>query len=152
MQITKSPCACAMLSLALFASDSFSADNCSGYVSNVNQSVSTVEIAKGHTLVSFIFHSTTTNDNSPLTAIGECSGYVLSTPDGKTRAAGACARKTKAGDSFSDIWVQEPGAERGTWRMFGGTGVFAGKAWSGWFQDISEDGKVTLTKFGGTCN
>jgi hypothetical protein len=141
-----------MLALALFSGESFSAENCSGYVSNVNQHVSTVEIAKDHTLISFTFHSTTTSDNSPLTAFGECSGYVLSTPDGKTRAAGACARKTKAGDSFSDVWVLEPGAERGTWKQVGGTGVFAGKAWSGWFQDVFDDGKVSLAKFGGTCN
>jgi hypothetical protein len=145
-------CAGALLSLSLLASGSMAADKCSGYVSNVTQTVSTREIASGHTLISFIFHSTTTSDNSPLTAAGECSGYVLTTPDGKTRASGACLRKTKAGDSFSDAWVLEPGAQRGSWKQMGGTGVFAGKSWSGWFEDIYDDGKVSLSRFGGNCN
>ena len=128
------------------------ADNCSGHFNNVTQSLSTIEAGKDHVLTSFIFHSITNSENSLNNAAGECSGYALTTPDGKTRLAGACARKTKDGGSFSDIWVKEPGAERGTWKMSGGTGALAGKTWSGWWQVVFEDGKMTLGKWGGTCN
>ncbi len=128
------------------------AENCSGHFNNVGQTVSTIEVAKGHVLTSFIFHSITNSENSINNASGECSGYALTTPDGKTRMAGVCARKAKDGSSFSDIWVLEPGAERGTWNMSGGTGGFAGKNWSGWWQVVFEDGNRTLGKWGGNCN
>lgn len=128
------------------------ADNCSGHFNNVTHSLSTIEAGKDHVLTSFIFHSITNSENSLNNATGECSGYALTTPDGKTRLAGACARKTKDGGSFSDIWVKEPNAERGTWKMSGGTGALAGKTWSGWWQVVLEDGKLTLGKWGGNCN
>jgi hypothetical protein len=128
------------------------ADNCSGHFHNVTHSLSTVEVGKGHTLTSFIFHSSTNSENSSNNAIGECSGYALATPDGKTRMAGICARKTKDGDSFSDTWVLEPGAERGTWKMASGTGALAGKSWSGWWQLVFSEGKAAFGKWGGNCN
>ena len=128
------------------------ADNCSGYFNNVTHTLSTNEVAKGHTVTSFIFNSITNSDNSPLNASGECSGYALTTPDGKTRMAGVCARKTKDGGSYSDIWSLEPGAERGAWKMVGATGALAGKTASGWWQVVFEDGKTALGKWGGTCN
>ena len=139
------------LGLMVFGS-SWAADNCSGHFNNVTHSLSTVEVAKGHTLTSFIFHSVTNSDNSPNNAIGECSGYALTTPDGKTRMSGVCARKTKAGDSFSDTWALEAGAQRGTWKMVGATGAFAGKTWSGWWEVVFDEGKATLGNWGGTCN
>ena len=109
-------------------------------------------MAKGHTLTSFIFHSITTSDNSINNAAGECSGYALTTPDGKTRMSGICARKTKDGDSFSDTWALEPGADKGTFKMVGSTGGFAGKTMSGWWQITLEDGKMASGKWGGNCN
>lgn len=127
------------------------ADNCSGHFNNVTHTLSTLEVGKDHVLTSFIFHSITNSENSGNNAAGECSGYALTTPDGKTRLAGVCARKTKDG-SFSDIWSKEPGAERGVWKMSGGTGSLAGKTWSGWWQVVFEDGKLTLGRWGGTCN
>ena len=69
------------------------ADNCSGHFNNVTQTVSTLEVGKGHTVTSFIFSSITNSENSVNNAAGECSGYALTTPDGKTRMAGICAKK-----------------------------------------------------------
>lgn len=127
------------------------ADNCNGRFNNVTHALSTVEVGEGHTLTSFIFHSITTSDNSIVNAAGECSGYALTTPDGKTRMAGVCARKTAGGDSYSDTWTLEPGADRGTWQMAGGTGAFAGKVMGGWWQIGLQDGKMASGKWGGNC-
>jgi hypothetical protein len=128
------------------------ADNCNGRVNNVAISAESIEVGKNHTLVVFSFYSITSSENSANNAAGKCGGYAVTTPDGKTRVVGACARKTKDGDSFSDEWVLEPGAARGTWKMSGGTGVFAGKQWSGWWQSVSDDGKMSTALWGGTCN
>ena len=141
-----------MAALAFVAAYSANADNCNGRFNNVTHSLSTIEVAKGHTLTSFIFHSITTSDNSINNAAGECSGYALTTPDGKTRMSGICARKTKDGDSFSDTWALEPGADKGTFKMVGSTGGFAGKTMSGWWQITLEDGKMASGKWGGNCN
>jgi hypothetical protein len=103
-------------------------------------------------MVVFSSHSITSSDNSPNNAAGKCGGYAITTPDGKTRAVGVCARKTKDGDSWSDEWVMEPGAERGTWKQSGGTGVFAGKKWAGWWKPVHDDGKVFMGMWGGNCN
>jgi hypothetical protein len=77
---------------------------------------------------------------------------VLTIPGGKSRLVYACARKNKDGDSISDAGGMEPGADRGTWTQTGGTGVFAGKKWSGWWQLVTTDGKTTLGIFSGNCN
>ena len=127
------------------------ADNCNGRFNNVTHALSTVEVGEGHTLTSFIFNSITTSDNSINNAAGECSGYALTTPDGKTRMAGVCARKTAEGDSFSDVWALEPGADRGTYKMVGGTGAFAGMVMEGWWQIKLEDGKMASGEWGGIC-
>ena len=60
-------------------------DNCSGHFNNVSETTSTIEVGKGHSLTSFIFYSITNSENSLNNAAGECSGYALTTPDGKTR-------------------------------------------------------------------
>jgi hypothetical protein len=135
-----------------FAPLANAADNCSGHFNNVSQTVSTIEVGKDHTLTSFIFHSITNSENSINNGMGECSGYALTTPDGKTRMAGICARKLKDGGSFSDAWALEPGSNRGTWKMSGGTGAAAGKNWSGWWEVVFDDGKRTIGKWGGNCN
>jgi len=128
------------------------ADNCSGRVNNVAISADTFEIAKGHTMTVFVAHSIGTSDNSPANFSGKCGGYAITMPDGKTRVVGVCARKTKDGDSWSDEWVLEPGADRGTWKQSGGTGVFAGKKWSGWWQPVYDDGTRSMGMWGGNCN
>jgi hypothetical protein len=63
----------------------------------------------------------------------------------------ACLRKTKNGDSWSDFGGMEPGADRGTWKTGGGTGAFAGKHDSGWWQAVVDDGKTTSGIWGGNC-
>jgi len=140
----------ATIGLALYAAAY--ADNCTGRVNNVAISSETIEVAKGHTMAIFVAHSVTTSENSPHNNVGKCGGYAITTPDGKTRLVGVCARKSKDADSFSDEWVLEAGAERGTWRQIGGTGIFAGKKSSGWFQPISDDGKVYMGRWGGNCD
>ena len=105
--------ACAHLSIlggTLIAPAVNAADNCTGHFHNVSQNAETSEIAKGFTLATFTFYSLTSSDNSANNAMGTCSGYSLSTPDGKTRLAGICARKTKNGDNWADTWVSDPGS------------------------------------------
>jgi hypothetical protein len=140
-----------LLALAAFSLPCL-ADNCNGRWTNVTVSSETLEVAKGHTVTFFVARGSTTSDNSPMNAVGECGGYFVSTPDGKTRAAGVCTRKGKDGDSESDTWSMEPGAERGTWKMVGGTGTLAGKNFSGWWQPLVDDGKATTGIWGGNCN
>jgi len=136
----------------LLAGSCWAADNCSGRVNGVALYGDTIEVGKGHTMTVFESNNITTSDNSPNNAAGKCGGYAITTPDGKTRVVGVCARKTKDGDSWSDEWVLEPGAERGTWKQVGGTGVFAGKKWSGWWQPGFDDGKIFMGNWGGNCN
>jgi hypothetical protein len=142
-----------LLSSVLLAPAVHAADNCTGHFHNVSQNAETAEIAKGFTLTTFTFHSLTSSDNSANNAMGSCSGYALSTPDGKTRLAGICARKTKNGDNWADTWVTDPGSgDRGTWKLVEGSGVFAGKSWSGWWRIDQSEGKLTNGSWGGTCN
>ena len=141
----------AVLSLTLVWSNSLLAENCSGRWTNVGQSAETIDLGNGHTLTIFSARGSATSDNSPMTGVGQCGGYVLTTPDGKSRLSYACARKTKNGDSWSDFGGIEPGADRGTWKQSGGTGVFAGKNNSGWWQAVVEDGKTTTGIWSGNC-
>src|SRR4051794_41077808 len=141
-----------LVSLGSYFSSAVAADNCSGRVNGVNQYADTIEVAKGHTMTVFMSNNITTSDNSANNAAGKCGGYAITTPDGKTRVVGVCARKTKDGDSWSDEWVLEPGADRGTWKQTGGTGAFAGKKMAGvWGRGVSE-GKNFMGKLGGTFN
>jgi hypothetical protein len=112
-----------------------------------------VEIGKGFTLTTFVFNSLTSSDNSANNAMGTCSGYALTTPEGKTRLSGICARKTKNGDNWADTWVSDAGpGDRGTWKLVEGSGVFAGKAWAGWWKVDFSEGKMTNGSWGGSCN
>ena len=73
------------------------------------------------------------------------------TPDGKVRAMGYCARRDKDGDTQSIDWHIAPDAEKGSSLSTGGTGKFAGRTDSGWFQDVRSDGTMSVAKWGGTC-
>jgi hypothetical protein len=130
------------------------AEQCSGYDVGVSQVAETTELAKGHTITVIRAHSMVVTDNPAdkynLT-IGECSGSVVNTPDGKATASGACARRDKDGDSYSVEWGIAPGAERGLWKQIAGTGKFAGKPASGWYQSVVADGKMFADKWGGSC-
>src|SRR4051812_16598447 len=103
------------------------ADNCSGRFNNVGVHAETFEVAKGHSVTAFALRSSSTSENSIFNAVGGCAGYALAMPDGKLRVIGVCARKNKDGDSYSDEWGLEPGAQRGWWKVAGATGTYAGK-------------------------
>ena len=126
-------------------------ENCGGRWTNVTQSAETIDLGNGHTLTIFSARGSSTSDNSAYVGVGQCGGYVLTTPDGKSRLGYACARKTKNGDSWSDFGGIEPGADRGTWKQSGGTGPFAGKNNSGWWQAVVDDGKTTTGVWSGNC-
>jgi hypothetical protein len=128
------------------------ADNCSGHWTNVGISSETFSIEKGHSVAYFVANGSATSENSADNAVGRCGGYALTMPDGTVKVAGVCVRKTKDGDSWADEWSLEPGAKRGIWKLVQGTGVFAGKKWSGWWEPIVEDGKIGMGKWGGNCN
>lgn len=125
--------------------------DCSGRWTNVAQSAETLDLGKGHTLTIWSARGSSTSDNSAHVGVGQCGGYALTTPDGKTRVAYACARKNKDGDSWSDAGGIEPGADRGTWKQTGGTGPFAGKNNGGTWQAVVDDGKVTTGTWTGNC-
>jgi len=127
------------------------ADNCTGHWTNVNISAETLEIDKGHKVVYFVSHGSATSENSADNAVGRCGGYALTLPDGTVKMAGVCVRQTKDGDSWADEWALEPGAKRGTWKLMQGTGVFANKKWSGWWEPIVSEGKIGMGKWGGNC-
>lgn len=127
------------------------ADNCNGRWTNTAQSGDTIDLGDGHTLTTFFARGSVSSENSSFNAVGGCGGYVLTTPDGKSRLAYACTRKNKDGDSFSDAGGMEPGADYGTWTQTGGTGVFAGNKWSGTWRQVATDGMVTLGTFSGNC-
>ncbi len=109
----------------------------------------------GHGLKQISTRSTSvlvSNDSIYNALTGECAGTVLQTEDGKTQAAGFCARRDKDGNTQSISWRQAPGADKGEWRATGGTGKFAGKNDTGWFQNVLTDGKAGLVKWGGECH
>ena len=128
------------------------ADNCNGRFTNIGIQAETIEVAKGHSVTYFAARGSASSENSIHNGVGECGGYALSTPDGKLRMVGVCARKNEDGDSWSDEWGLEPGAQRGWWKQSGGTGVFAGKTSAGWWQVVVDDGKATMGTWGGNCN
>jgi len=129
------------------------ADNCTGYDTIVTTSSETRDLGNGMKLTTFQAESALLSQDSVYNlVVGQCSGTSLSTPDGKTRASGHCARRDKDGDTESISWENAPGAEKGTWKATGGTGKFAKTGNdSGWSQAIMADGKVLIVKWGGNC-
>jgi hypothetical protein len=128
------------------------ADNCTGYDILVTTNAETRDLGNGMTLTTFQAESALTSDDSIYNlATGQCSGTALATPDGKVRSSGHCARHDKDGHTQSIEWAQAPGAEKGMWKSTGGTGKFAGKTDSGWFQNVRSDGKIGISKWGGNC-
>ena len=128
------------------------ADNCTGVDVLVTQTAETTELAKNHNLTIWkAFSVLSSSDSIYDNTTGECSGVILATPDGKTQSMGYCARRDKDGDTQSISWHSAPGADKGTWKSTGGTGKYAGKQDSGWFQGLVADGKMSVTKWGGTC-
>lgn len=138
---------------ALAAATASAADNCTGYDVLVTTYAETKDLGGGMMQSTFSSDSVITSDNSiyHLTT-GQCTGTSLSTPDGKVSVSGFCARRDKDGDTQSIEWSLAPGADKGMWKSNGGTGKFAGKKHAGWFQNVRADGKMAVSKWGGTCN
>ena len=137
----------------LLCSASFAfGENCSGTDVFVTQTYETTELAKNHTIAVWKAYSQMVSPDSNYNgSTGECSGTYLTTPDGKTQGMGYCARRDKDGDTNSISWHLAPGAVKGTWKSTGGTGKFAGKQNSGWFQGAWADGAMSASKWGGKC-
>ena len=129
------------------------ADNCTGYDNLVTLSAETLDLGNGHTLMVLRQTSALTSEDTPVWNLvtGECSGTVLSTPNGKVQGLGYCLRRDKDGDTASIEWGLAPGAERGYWKFTGGTGKFASRGGSGWAELARADGKIEQYKWGGTC-
>jgi len=128
------------------------ADNCSGYDSFVQTTVHTADLGKGMTLTILEASSIVTSGDSKYNLVtGGCSGTVLSNPDGTVQSSGYCARRDKDGDLSSLEWMQAAGSDKGTWKATGGTGKFAGKGDTGWYQSVVSDGKIGVSKWGGNC-
>jgi len=140
---------------SLFVLESpFAADNCTGYDVLVTQSAETSDLGKGHAVTVVSQSSLLITEDTPIYNLvsGTCQGSLLTTPDGKTRGSGHCARRDKDGDTVSIEWSQAPGAQRSMWKLTGGTGKFAGKTGTGWGEGVRSDGKIYVVKWGGTCN
>lgn len=147
--------ALALVTLLMFVPVAALAAECSGYDALVNQTTETFEAAKGHSVTVWRAASILVTDDPTskynLTT-GECIGTVLTMPDGATSAAGRCARRDKAGDSYSLEWAQAPRAKRGSWKGLAGTGKFAANTEnSGWSEFVVADGKMIVVKWGGVC-
>ena len=136
----------------LFLCGTALADTCTGYDVLVTTSADTRDLGNGMTLTTFQAESILTSEDSIYhLATGQCSGTALATPDGKVQSRGHCARHDKDGHTQSIEWSQGPGADKGMWKATGGSGKFAGKSDSGWFQSVRTDGKMFVTKWGGNC-
>ena len=126
------------------------ADNCSGTDILVWQSVETTEVGPNHSLTVLKGYSVIVSADSYLhNTSGECSGTVLATPDGKVQMMGYCARRDKDGDTYSISFHQGAGATKGMWKSTCGSGKFAGKNNSGWFQADLADGMMATSVWGG---
>jgi hypothetical protein len=145
----------AVMSLGLLGVSPSWADNCTGYDVLFTESAETTDLGQGTKQLTVRQHSVLLSNDSIYNLVaGECSGIVLQTQDGKTQASGYCARRDKEGQTQSISWHQAPGADRGEWKSTGGTGKFAGKQDSGWFQPVTTlpEGKISVTKWGGNCH
>ena len=131
------------------------AGKCSG--TNINNLVSwePTEVAKGTTLATMRITSVTVSDD-PAAAFhlvsGECVGHFLITPDGKTAASGSCARKDKDGDVLNEEWIATDGTgNKGTWKLVGGTGKFAGAKGAAQWEFSQLQGKMAAVRWVGNC-
>jgi hypothetical protein len=142
----------AILSLGIMGVSSSWADNCTGYGTTVTQSAETTDLGKGVKQTTWKSTSVVmSNDSIYNLAVGECAGVTLQTEDGKTQTMGYCSRRDKDGDTHSLV-LHRLGADKGQWKSAGGTGKFAGKQDSGWYETVLVDGKTSVGKWGGDCH
>jgi len=144
-----------MLSVAILASSAAAnAATCSGHNINNVLLFENNELASGTTLTALRLSSVHVSDDasSPLhLAAGECAGALTATPDGKMRGQGYCMRKDKDGDVYNEEWHLAPGAEKGTWKLAGGSGKYASMSGSGWWQVIMSEGSMAAVRWVGAC-
>lgn len=139
--------ACALVSSAAFAV------SCAGH--NINSSISadSAELSSGASIVTLRLMSVHVSDDpgSPMhLAAGECAG-ALASLGGTLQGQGHCIRKDKDGDVYNEQWNLAPGAERGSWKLVGGTGKYARMTGSGWWQLVMSEGKAAAVRWVGTC-
>ena len=128
------------------------ADSCSGTDVLVWQTAETTELGPNHSITVLKAYSIIVSDDSIYDGLaGECHGSALATPDGKVQSMGYCARRDSDGDTASIAWHMGPGASRGMWKNIGGTGKYAGKNDSGWYEPVLADGMMATTRWGGNC-
>ncbi len=145
---------CALSIPVLLVSAEAHAAKCSGH--NINNALlfESSELANGTTLTTMRLSSVHVSEDtsSPLhLAAGECAGALTATPDGKTQGQGYCMRKDKDGDVYNEQWNLAPGAEKGTWKLVGGSGKYASMSGSGWWQVTMSEGNLAAVRWVGTC-
>ena len=145
---------CSLLIPVLFASGAGYAAKCSGHNINNVLLFETNELADGTTLSTMRLSSVHVSEDasSPLhLAAGECSGALTTTPDGKTQGQGYCMRKDRDGDVYNEQWNLAPGAEKGSWKLVGGSGKYTSMSGSGWWQVTMSQGKMAAVRWVGAC-
>lgn len=145
---------CSLFIPALFVSGAGYAAKCSGYNVNNVLLIENNELADGTTLTTIRLSSVHVSEDvsSPLhLAAGECAGALTTTPDGKTQGQGYCMRKDRDGDVYNEQWNLAPGAEKGSWKLVGGSGKYADISGSGWWQVTMSEGKMAAVRWVGAC-
>ena len=132
------------------------AGKCAG--TNINNTVSwdETEIAQGSKLATWRGTSVivSADPSAPYhLASGECIGTFLTSPDGKTRANGSCARKDKDGDVLYEEWLWTDGTVgKGTLKNVGGTGKYVNAAGTAQFEQLPPlQGKMSAVRWVGNC-
>jgi hypothetical protein len=135
------------------AMPSWAADTCTGHDILVTQVSETADLGHGLKQITFKESSIVMSNDSIYNLLtGECSGAALISEDGKAQSSGFCARHDAEGNTIGLSFSQAPGSDKGIWKTVSGTGKFAGKQNTGWFQSVVEDGKISITKWGGDCH
>ena len=145
---------CFLFIPTLFATGAGYAAKCSGYNVNNVLLLESNELADGTTLTTLRLSSVHVSEDtsSPLhLAAGECSGALSTTPDGKTQGQGYCMRKDSDGDVYNEQWNLAPGAEKGSWKLVGGSGKYTSMSGSGWWQVTMSQGKMAAVRWVGSC-
>ncbi|MCC7548609.1 MAG: hypothetical protein IT532_12665 [Burkholderiales bacterium] len=146
--------AAVMVLLASAGASGANAAKCSGYNINSAMAFDTNELSSGASMSTLRVTSVHVSEDpsSPMhLAAGECSGSITATPDGKAQGQGHCMRKDKDGDVYNEQWNLPPGAEKGTWKLVGGSGKYVNMTGSGWWQVTMSQGKTTAVRWVGSC-
>jgi hypothetical protein len=141
-------------SMCAFAAAAQAADTCTGTTVNISQMAESTETTKGNAIVTTRSISVVVTDNvkAPYNyASGECAGTFISTTDGAMHGYGHCSRRDRDGDVYNEEWAFPGGGQKGKWRLIGGTGKWAEVRWSGWFEPVMSNGRMSAVRWGGNC-